>query len=168
MDLRETNESAIRRFWERRESHFRSADLPLWGLPSSYRGGRSLGGWEGVDDRTISLSLVHGDPPGRHAEVVTDDLGVYEDLHTAGEPTLETYELWKGTVLDVLARRHQVLPFQPQLQKARKRRFSQEEQRDALAEAFGPVTETGRAIEVDGEPVLFSGLAAGEVWAERA
>jgi hypothetical protein len=90
----------------RMEARFRRAPFPLYGLPSSWEGGRFLGGgsWGGVRGRvrTRSLSLVHGVLVEGEGPILVVETALPDEPGGGGPLRILAEELWRGEANDVL------------------------------------------------------------------
>jgi hypothetical protein len=156
--MRETAEATLhpgremQRFYRREETMFRSAKMPLYGLGPSFRGVRTLLGWEGSDDDVTGLGLGHGDPfdlasPGVEVRVKARSAFLQAGIGDRGRLARE---LWH--------RAHPLPPGSPETFLA-----SHWEREHELASRPQPVWGTV-AIPVDGRPVEFHWLAEGDHW----
>lgn len=144
------------RAMRREEEAFRNAPFPLYGLPPSWEGLRSLGGmgWGGMgkDAGLTMLELRHGDPEDPDGM----ELRVSSSV-SRGERQLPWPVVLRGLAEDLWVERHPPPPDHERLRqwgKAREREHRRQE-----SPPFTPVP-----IPVDGEPVPFDHLSDGPPW----
>jgi len=83
----------------RTERRFRGAPFPLYGLPPSWQGDRSLGGggWSGRTGELISsLSLVHGALVEGEGPMLTVETALPDEAHGGGRLRVLAEEVWSG------------------------------------------------------------------------
>ena len=156
--LREAMESTLhpgreaQRFYRQEETIFRSWPLPLYGLGPSFRGARTLRGWEGGEDGITGLGLGHGDPFDAGSPGVEVRVNARSDSRPAvpGDRLRLARELWH--------RAHPIPPGSPESYLAR--HWEREHELSARpAPAWRSVV-----IPVEGNPVEFHLLSEAEHW----
>jgi hypothetical protein len=89
----------------RTEARFRRAPFPLYGLPSSWEGGRFLrgAGWGGVRRRvrTHHLSLVHGELVEGDGPTLVVETALPDEPGGGGPLRTLAEELWRGGANDI-------------------------------------------------------------------
>ena len=142
----------------RTERRFRTAPFPLYGLPSSWEGGRFLGGgsWGGVRGRqqTQSLSLVHGVLVEGEGPMLVVGTALPDEAGGGGYLRVLAEELWAGranSVADAATRLRNRWVAHPH-----------------RAE-FSPLpSRTEEVASVEAQPVLFDVLSQPDHWVGRA
>jgi hypothetical protein len=146
--------------WNRRqEESFRTAPFPLYGLPPTWRGLRSLGGgdWGGTGRHAVptELELIHGDPEGPAGAVlrvvVSSELGKREVSRNHALRRLAE-DLWREQ-----DRPPSGLPPEHLHEWARAR---DREVRSRETPPTAPVH-----VPVDGRPIPFDHISEGTAWA---
>jgi len=142
----------------RTERRFRTAPFPLYGLPSSWEGGRFLGGgsWGGVRGRqqTHSLSLVHGVLVEGEGPLLVVETALPDEAGGGGSLRVLAEEVWTGRANDV-----------PDAAARLRDRWVAHPHR---AE-FSPLpSRTGEAVLVEARPVFFDVLSQLGHWVGRA
>jgi hypothetical protein len=93
----------------------------------------------------------------------TDDLDAFGYGASRDDPTLDIYNDWKGTVLDLVFSRQG-----ERVISGDRLRVDQAGKAQALTEVLGPMGPLEAMVDVDGEPVRFVGVAFEGAWAARA
>ena len=142
----------------RTERRFRTAPFPLYGLPSSWEGGRFLGGvsWSGVRGRqqTHSLSLVHGVLVEGEGPMLVVETALPDEAGGGGTLRVLAEELRTGRANDVF--------------EAAARLRNRWVVHPHLAE-FSPLpSRTEEVVSVEAHPVLFDVLSQPGHWVGRA
>ncbi|MGH2718612.1 MAG: hypothetical protein ACRDJU_08545 [Actinomycetota bacterium] len=142
----------MQEFYRKEELIFRSAGFPLYGLGPSFRGTRTLRGWEGTDDDVTGLALGHGDPidpsvPGVEVKVNARSAFLHAGI---ADRTRLAKELWH--------RAHPIPLGPPETFMAR-----HWEREHELATRQAPPWMTV-LIAVEGDPVEFRWLTEGDHW----
>jgi hypothetical protein len=156
MPLSQAREKAARDR-RRMEARFRRAPFPLYGLPSSWEGGRFLGGagWGGVRGRvrTHHLSLVHGVLIEGEEPILVVETALPEEPG-GGDPLRILGEyLWRGRANDV-----------PDAVELLRRRWPHPH----VAELSPLPSRTKHVISVEGRPEAFDVLSQPDRWVARA
>lgn len=157
MPLSQAREKAARDR-RRMEARFRRAPFPLYGLPSSWEGGRFLGGagWGGVRGRvrTHHLSLVHGVLIEGEGPILVVETALPEEPGGGGPLRILGEELWRGSANDV-----------PEAVELLRRRWVGHPH---VADLSPLPSRTKHVISVEARPEAFDVLSQPDRWVARA
>jgi hypothetical protein len=159
---------ALERLHREQEAQFRSSPLPLYGLPPSWQGMRTIGGWSRSGREIVEMGLLHGDLHDEGSPELRVDVSKLNELERYGDRRhLEeslARELGRIVRLAGLVTSQELSDHQQRVRAMTVASLQAEQNATASEE---PRWETVR-IPVDGDPVDFAWLAEADHWVAHA